>query len=111
MTDIDITTATPKQVDDFRYDLCDEYQKLSDRMIVVEQQYAEKWLEVKGQPATSPTEIVPIKTNTETDRIMDTTDVGKERIELKYKLKSTEKKIGALKDRMHRLNLEARNVY
>lgn len=92
---------TPAQVDDKRIELCDRYSRLSDEMVEVEHKYNEVWLGVREE----------CKTNTEADRKMNVTDVGKRKIELKYQLKAVEKKIGALRDRLKRLDNEARNTY
>jgi len=96
-----LVNLTPGQLDDKRLELCDRYQKYSDKMIEIEQQFAEVWLELKNEG----------RTNAEVEMVLNTTKVGKKRIELKYKLKATEKKIGALRDRMRRLDNEAHNTY
>jgi len=95
------TTFTPEQCDNYRTLLCAWYEKMSQRLAEVDIEYNTQWLELKKK----------IKTNAEIDRKMAITKIGQERNTLKLGLKAREKMIGALKDRMHRLNQEAYNLH
>lgn len=94
-------TFTPLDCDNHRILLCAWYEQASQELVDIEVKYAQEWLDLKKED----------KTNAEVDKIMDTTDTGKKRVQLKLGLKAREKMIGALRDRMKRLNEEARNQY
>ena len=94
-------TFTPLDCDNYRTLLCAWYEKMSQRLAEVDFEYNEEWLKLKEKGIT----------NAEANRRMAITEIGKEKNTLKLGLKAREKMIGALKDRMHRLNQEAYNVH
>lgn len=96
-----IMVFTPKQCDDYRLLLVSWYDKYSEEQAEVDIQCAEMYLELKNGDIT-------IK---EAEMRVDTSEIGKRRIRLKYKLRAMEKMIGALKDRLRRLNNESYNQY
>lgn len=97
----ELSTLTPREVDDYRTILSGWYYQGSEELALLEVNRPEKWYAIK----------MDVKTNHEADLMYDCTPDGKRRIELKYKLRAIEKLIGALKDRLQRLNSEARYQY
>lgn len=97
----EVGNFTPKQADDYRLLLVTWYQQKSDEAAKIEVARASEWLAIKSN----------CKTNTEAEMLYDNSEHGRQRIALQYELKSIEKMISALKDRMQRLNNEAFNRY
>ena len=95
------TFLTPRLTDDYRNLLAAWYETYSDELVYIEQRYPKDWTEIRKE----------CKSVKEADMIYNQTEDGQRRIFLKYKLKSLEKSISALKDRLRRLELESFNRY
>jgi len=96
-----IEVLTPKLTSDYRLLLAAWYEKYSEELGEIEKRYPYDWTKIRED----------CKSVKESDMRYNQTDDGQRRIVLKFKLKSIEKMIGALKDRMKRLEMESFNRF
>lgn len=95
---------TPRQVEKYRLELTAAYGLFSDELALLESTMADEWLKIRELASTQKIRI----TGQYTDMLYDSSPNGKRRIILKAKLKAVEKLIGALRDRLRRLDDESR---
>ena len=95
------TLLTPKLTDDYRNLLAAWFEKYSTELAQIEKRYPKVWTAFRKK----------CKSVKEADMEYNQTEDGQRRIELKFKLKSLEKNISALKDRLRRFELESFNRY
>ncbi len=90
---------TPHLTDTYRTVLAAWYEKYSEELTGIEQRYPAEWTAIRSGCSS-------VK---EADMVYNQTKDGQRRIELRFKLKSIEKMISALKDRLRRMENEAYN--
>jgi len=95
------TILTPKLTDNYRNLLAAWFERYSTELAQIEKRYPTDWIKLRKT----------VKSVKEADMRYNSTSDGQRRIELKFKLKSLEKNISALKDRLRRFELESFNRY
>jgi len=88
---------TPKLTDMYRNILAAWYDSYSEELAGIEQRYPAIWTKIRGD----------VKSVKEADMLYDQLEDGQRRIYLKFKMKSLEKSISALRDRLRRQEVES----